>query len=128
MSTLDARSKLIQTLAELTKFSSDEVATVAFRQAFLDYASETPDNLESVQKIVANSEKHPSISGKRVRGLRLRSHHWLLSDVLWAAEDCAAPDRVRQEFPGITNEEWQVVCRMATVVFSLFDEACEIDT
>jgi len=105
MSTPKTRKKLVEALTGLKKFSSDAEATAAFRQAFTDYGSETPDNVESVGKIVVRTKKHPWLRGERVRGLRLPKRGWLLSDVLGEAEGSPIPSRVRRKFPGITREE-----------------------
>ena len=119
MSTSKTRERLIKVLTGLHEFRNDAKASAAFREAFTDYGSGTPDNLASVELISVATKKDP-LNGVRVRGLRLRSRDWLLSDVVWALESCPIPSEVRKAFPGITREEWAAVGRVATMVFSLF--------
>jgi hypothetical protein len=122
MSTPKIRKRLIKVLTGLRKFGSDAETTAVFRQAFTDFGSETPDNLASVRRIVVSTKKHPLIRGTRVRGLRLRSRGWLLSDIVWAMEGGPIPIAVRRDFPGITREEWAAVGRVVTMIFTLFGE------
>src|SRR6185503_10893185 len=127
MSTSKTRERLIEVLTGLNKFGSDAKATAAFREAFADYGSGAPDNVASARQISVATKKDP-INGVPIRGLRLRSHGWLLSDVVWALESCPIPSEIRKDYPGITREEWAAVGRVVSMVFTLFTETDEPPT
>jgi len=84
-------------------------ATASFRRAFLDFGSETPDNLACAEALSIGRRGGET-------GLLLR-RKWLVVDVLNHAEGSPIPKSVATRFPGITARDWAAVQRVVTMVF-----------
>jgi hypothetical protein len=93
----------------------DVAATRALRRALLKHASETPDNLACAKHIGVSTVKARYFKGK-TKGITLR-RRWLVSDILWQSEGSRIPMAVQERYRGITQQEWEAVQRLATLVF-----------
>lgn len=89
------------------------------RRALVDFGSETPDNVSCVQQISVSKAPARYRKGK-IRGLALR-RRWLISEILNYAEGSRIPKAVRNRFRGITQQEWNAVQRLTTLVFTAFE-------
>ena len=86
----------------------------AFRRALLDFGSETDDNRACATEITVSTVRD---GGRRVSGLALKRQRKLVSQILNDAEGTPVPARVRRRHAGITQQEWDAVLRLATLVF-----------
>ena len=106
MATERTRRRLLKVLTELSSGASHPAVTERLRLAFLDFGSETPDNVACAEKLRVGSG-----------GLGLRGRRWLVGDVIYEAEGIPIPRPVKKRFPGITKKEWAAVQRLASIVF-----------
>ncbi|MEZ4730245.1 MAG: hypothetical protein R3E79_24205 [Caldilineaceae bacterium] len=51
-----------------------------------------------------------------VIGLKVKGKNILVSQVLNALEDLDLPNEVKEYYPDLTDEEWQAVTRITTIV------------
>ena len=63
----------------------------------------------------------PEPHQRREQGLRLQRSKLAVSEVLHSVEGCPPPDQLIECHPDITQEEWDAVMRMATMVFLALD-------
>ncbi len=83
-------------------------------KAFLEFGSETPDNVNCY-----NSIEYGLIHDERSRpvcGLKLKGKELLLSRVMNVVENLELPNEVSKEFPELTNNEWDAITRMVTMI------------
>ena len=98
-----------------------ESLNVQLRQAFLDYVSDTPDNLATAEQLYVGQAPRPELDAA-VQGLMLERLGVPVSDVLWLAfGESDIPDSVAAAYPSLTRDEWNQVMRIAQIVLSLFD-------
>jgi len=85
-----------------------------FGRALLAYGSETEDNVQCVQRVKVGTV--PTTSGV---GFALRTSNLSVARILNVAEGSPVPDDVLEYYPNITQEDWDAVLRLCTLVFSL---------
>ena len=105
---------LVRMAGESGKPVSAAVATKAFRRALLEFGSETDDNQACAAEIGVSTVRD---GGLRTTGLTLRRKGRLVSQILNDAEGMPVPATVRRRHAGITQQEWDAVLRLATLVF-----------
>ncbi|ARF54991.1 hypothetical protein [Streptomyces gilvosporeus] len=114
-----AREQFCQALAALSEradLRQDEL-TGKLRTALLNFASETPDNKDAAQRIAV---RH---TGKPRQGPRLclsRSGS-ALAKVVLSADGCPVPSRVLEEFPDLTQDEWNAVLHVTGLTLMAFE-------
>jgi hypothetical protein len=82
-------------------------------KAFLEFGSETPDNLNCYNHIEYGLTR--DWRSRTVAGLKLKGKELLLSEVMNVVENLELPDEVREEFPELTDNEWDAITRMVTM-------------
>jgi hypothetical protein len=87
--------------------------------AFLDLGSATEDNLNCAAHVDYGSAGD-SLSNPLI-GLRLKDKAILLSELMSVVESLPLPDRVKADFPVLTEEEWSAGLRMVTMVLIAFE-------
>ncbi len=119
-----ARDRFLRSLV-LARGDIDQVDTRdrEFVRALLDFGSETEDNTECVERVGLARLVQQYGSGQA--GFGLRRSRTSLADVLNTAEGSPVPDQVTDAFPEITQEDWDAVLRLATMVFAAFEASAE---
>ena len=94
-------------------------ADSAFREAFLAYGSETPDNVRAADLVSVKkfNRKCDFIFG----GLALSKLGQSLSAILNQAEGCKIPKQVLAAYPEMKQAEWDATLRLATMALSVFE-------
>ena len=88
--------------------------TARLRQAILDFASETPDNVNCTERIeVGGANAH--------FGLKVRGRDILFSEIAHALEEAGIPDTVRRAHPALTEADWDAFKRMTTLLYVLLE-------
>jgi len=90
-----------------------------FKEALFSYGSETEENISCIEEI--EYREITERDGRISRGLFLRSSGFSLPDVLNFAENTPIPDRVSEEFPDLTQKEWDAIIRLAVLVLGATD-------
>jgi len=78
----------------------------------LDFASETPDNLNCVERIevgLVDDNAALKIEGRAV----------LLSEIAHAIEDEPMPEALKKAFPVLNEADWAAFTRMTTLLYVL---------
>jgi hypothetical protein len=88
-------------------------------RAFLDFGSETEDNLNCATHVDYGSAED-GLSNPHV-GLRLKQKAILLSELMNVVESLPLPELVQADFPSLTEEEWSAALRMMTMVLIAFE-------
>jgi hypothetical protein len=91
----------------------------AFVRALLQFGSETDDNKQCVDRIGLQRINHPD--GTARVGFALRHSGIPVADVFNAAEGSPLPALLAETFPDVTQDDWDAVLRLATLIFA----ACE---
>jgi hypothetical protein len=100
--------------AEITNMSKQVM------QAFLDFGSETPDNLDCFQNLEYGLATNDSHTSRKTVGLKLKGADVLISDVMHMIESMEIPAEVKEDFPDLTTEQWDAITRMTVMMlFSL---------
>lgn len=87
-----------------------------FREAFLNFGSETPDNKSCIKSLKVGLIDDGTSAHRPTVGLRVTGRNWALSTVLNAAEGCPIPAQLSADFPALTQDQWDAVMRMATMM------------
>jgi uncharacterized protein (DUF433 family) len=87
-----------------------------FKEALLSFGSATEDNTRCVEHVKVGGSSN---SG---RGFSLRGSDIAVSDILHTVEGEPIPKVVVERFPGVTQEDWDAVLRLSTLLFILFEE------
>lgn len=93
-----------------------EKISAELMQAFLDFGSETEENVncfESIEYGVAPKDDE----GKQVLSLKLKEYNLSLANIIHAMEGCTVPPEVLEDFPDMTQAEWDAVLRMTTMIY-----------
>ncbi len=101
--------------------SSDEDANLALIDAFLEFGSESRDNLKCAENIeygVCERNRGPA----NVKGLKIKDHDVLVSDIVWYLEDERVYEFLAKQFPDLNIDQIEAALRMTTMVLSSFDK------
>jgi hypothetical protein len=93
-----------------------EAATASIRRALVAFGSETPDNLACAAQVDFGASAGRGYGPERTIGLRLAGANVLVSDIMHSAEGSAIPASVRSAFPELTQEAWDAVGRLVTLI------------
>ncbi len=99
-------------LSTLTTLVESNGTQQQLKQLITDYGSETPDNLEAGKHL-------EFVERNQYRGVG--SHNHLLSDVLNTLECTELPPYIKEEFPDLSQKEWESLLRMATLIASAME-------
>ncbi len=91
-----------------------------FKQAVLSFGSETEDNLSCIEKVGYGFSRN--IYNNSVRGLMFRDSEIPLSEVFNYAEVSVVPDCVKQEFPELSDQEWQAALRLFVLILIAIEQ------
>lgn len=100
---------------------TDEDASRLLLDAFLDYGSETRDNVrcaENIEYALCKRNRGPAY----VRGLKIKDSELLISDIIWYLEDERVYDYLAKQFPDLTMDQIEASLRMATMVLSALEK------
>ncbi len=114
-----AREQFCQALAAISEradLHQDEL-TAQLRTALLNFASETPDNKDAAQRIAVLYTGEPR-QGPR---LCLSRSGLALAKVVLSAGGCPVPSCVLEEFPDLTQDEWNAVIHATGLTLMAFE-------
>ncbi|MFF7233745.1 hypothetical protein [Streptomyces sioyaensis] len=114
-----AREQFCQALAAISEradLHQDEL-TEQLRTALLNFASETPDNKDAAQRIAVLRTGEPQ-QGPR---LCLSRSGLAFAEVVLSAGGCPVPTCVREEFPDLTQDEWNAVIHVTGLTLMAFE-------
>ena len=116
MSKVPATHKaLLDTLRRLAEGNdNNEHLTKSLHDALLSFGSETPDNSSCVNRIEVGSVGNN-------RGLKLRNQNILLSELAYELENTPMPEKVKEAFPNIIEEDWDAFMRLTTLLYITFE-------
>ncbi|MFG2141318.1 hypothetical protein [Streptomyces sp. NPDC048650] len=115
-----ARARFCQALAALSErpdLHQDEL-TAQLRTALLNFASETPDNKDAAQRIAVLHTGEPH-QGPRLCLSRSGS---AFATVVLSAGGCPVPSCVLEEFPDLTQDEWNAVIHVTGLTLMAFEK------
>lgn len=105
---------LAYTSAEQVAYINDE-----FRLRLLAMASETPDNIEGVNGVEVGTVT--DWDEQRCFGLKVKGKNVLLSNLLYALEYEPMPAIIREQYPELTESDWEAASRILYLLVSSFD-------
>ncbi|MFI5526265.1 hypothetical protein [Streptomyces platensis] len=114
-----ARERFCQALAAISErpdLNQGEL-TVQLRAALLNFASETPDNMDAAQRIAVLHTGEPQ-QGPR---LCLSRSGLAFAKVVLIADGCPVPSCVLEEFPDLTQDEWNAVVHVTGLMLMAFE-------
>ncbi|MEU8685160.1 hypothetical protein [Streptomyces sp. NPDC048611] len=116
-----AREQFCQALADISERADLQQGelTARLRTAFRNFASETPDNKDAAQHIAVLHSEEPE-QGPR---LCLSRSGLAFAKVVLSAGGCPVPSCVREEFPDLTQEEWNAVIHVTGLTLMAFEAA-----
>ncbi|WP_407287417.1 hypothetical protein [Streptomyces sp. BP-8] len=120
-----ARERFRQALAAISERTDlhQGQLTARLRTSLLEFASETPDNKDAAQRIAVLR------TGKRQQESRLcvSRSGVAFARVVLSADGCPVPSCVREEFPDLTQDEWDAVVQVTGLTLLAFEgeSACE---
>ncbi|MBE2192610.1 MAG: hypothetical protein IAE83_00365 [Anaerolinea sp.] len=114
----DTKTQFLQTLCNLLEVDENTVHEVGntLMNAFLNFGSRTPDNLECFENLQYSVGKDRDRS-KKIAGFRLKSGEVFVSEILNYLEGIEIPEQIMVRFPKLSRAEWNAVLRMATMMF-----------
>ncbi|WP_241779583.1 hypothetical protein [Streptomyces natalensis] len=114
-----AREQFCQALAAISERVDlhQHELTGQLRTALLNFASETPDNKEAAQRIAVLHTGEPQ-QGPR---LCLSRSGLAFSKVVLSADGCPVPSCVLEEFPDLTQDEWNAVIHVTGLTLMAFE-------
>ena len=108
--------KLVETISADNLSASWPERSSRLMQAFLDYGSETEDNLNGFNHIEYGPV--PVLEGRSPElGFKIKGEAIFVSDILNRIEDMEIPPYIKEHFPDLTDDEWSAATRIATMVF-----------
>lgn len=111
-------SKLVSR-AESSPATADET-TKELRHAFLEFGSETPDNLGAVGAIELGLATCDI--GRSVEGLKLQGPPYvLLSELTNYLEGSPIPTKLAESHPDLTESDWNAMLRWLTIILMTFE-------
>jgi len=107
------RARFLRALSDVAEGDAGaEDSTARLRRALLDFASETPDNLNCAALIEVGAV------GSEI-GLKLRERDLPFSEIAHAIEDAPMPETVAAAFPALTEDDWSAFSRLTTLIYTL---------
>jgi hypothetical protein len=99
--------------------TGESALTLRLRHALLEFGSSTDDNVNATSRV----EVGPIdvATARKGQGMRLTGTNIALTNVVNAAEGCPVPQRVREHYPDIQQEQWDAVLRIACLVLLSFE-------
>ncbi|MEU3992598.1 hypothetical protein AB0F24_30295 [Streptomyces platensis] len=91
--------------------------TAQLRTALLNFASETPDNKETAHRIAVLHTGEPQ-QGRR---LCLSRSGLAFAKAVLSTAGCPVPHCVLEEFPDLTQDEWNAVIQVTGLTFTAFE-------
>lgn len=91
---------------------NSEKCFLQFRDAFLAFGSQTPDNILAVDHITL-------IAAHGASGLATKFSQHLLQDIAWEMEKLDFPKQLAERLPGFSEKEWDAYLRVTTMLFVL---------
>lgn len=124
MLTRQVLHKLLFQISE-SKVLSTELRKLSRKllRAYLDYGSETPDNLEAMSHIEFGWARNRPHGPKNICGLKIKQTNTTVSEILWNCETDEVVEVIRKERPDLTKEQIAAALRVATLTLS----ALEVD-
>lgn len=117
-----SRANFLKALMNIQMRDGDPaLLTEKLRQAVLDFASETPDN------IACASRFEVSAVGQEF-GIKVHDHPLLYCDIAHAVEDMPMPETIRTTLPDLTEADWYAFTRLTTLVYILLQRPLERST
>lgn len=98
--------------------SADQL-DAAFVRSLLDFGSETDDNTRSTARVGVRELVGPG--GKRRLGLALRHGDIPLADIVNAAEGSALPPSIAEDYPSVSQEDWDAILRLTTLILAAIE-------
>jgi hypothetical protein len=115
------RTKFLQALSRIAKGRDNaDDPTTKLRRALLDFASETPDNLNCAERIEVGTLGAET-------GLALHGRGVLLSDIAHALENAPMPDALKDALPDISAKDWDAFTRLTTLIYSALTQNSSSD-
>jgi hypothetical protein len=108
------KSKLFEVSGDRKTQVPLSVQSEQLMNAFLEFGSETPDNINCYNHIEFGLTH--DYRSRAVSGLKLKGKELLLSEVMNVVENLELPNKVRRELPDLTESEWDAITRMVTVI------------
>lgn len=103
---------------------TDEDANSTLLDAFLEFGSETKDNIRCTENIEYGlCEK--TRGGAQARGLKIKDTDIMISDIIWYLEDERVYEYLAKQFPDLNKDQIEGSLRMATMVLSAFEKEAE---
>lgn len=90
-------------------------------QAFLLFGSETEDNLSCVQHVEYGWVNKRDFGPPSICGLKLHDKPLLISDLIYALGGYDLLPLIRQNYPDLTEEEWDATLRITTIILLSFE-------
>jgi hypothetical protein len=90
--------------------------TTSLHQAMLDFASQTPDNVDCAERMEVGVVD--ASIGLKVKGRRI-----LFSEIAHAIEGGEIPDALKNALPELTVPEWEAFARMTTLLYVMLERA-----
>jgi len=113
---MSTKDDLLASLVSIGKDSStSDDRYELFSKCFLDYSSETPDNLACIENLTLTERDS-------LLGLSLKSGE-SVSDILNSAEGDSIPQQVQDVYPNLTQVQWDAVLRLSTIILTLFERS-----
>ncbi|MDB4474608.1 DUF433 domain-containing protein [Opitutaceae bacterium] len=110
--------QLLREFAEHDNPSSTSF-TADFRRALLDHGSETPDNLDAIQRIDVGSLEEDRQA--HLRGFRIAKTGDAVTNILNHLEGASMPEEVKESFPELTQEDYDAAIRVTVLCLTAFE-------
>ncbi len=125
MATHTARDRFLDSLPLRAAGQSDAAdRDRAFVAAVLAYGSDTDDNRLGVERIGIQPIGGGPDGTSRI-GYALRGSGIPVADLLNAAEGTPLPAALAEGFGAVTQQDWDAVLRLATLIFVAFESSAE---
>lgn len=111
--TRSTQTQLLSVLARLAAGPFDtEALTGELRKAILEYASETPGNIDCARRVRVDA-----IGPKA--GLVLAEQKLLFEEIAHAVEDSSMPEDLKDAYPNMSEDDWSAFTRLTTLIYTL---------
>ncbi len=90
---------------------SDEII-----QTILELGSDTEDNINCRDHIEYGVVSERDYAKKGIHGFKIKGKNILISDIMNVIEDLELPVEIQDEYPSLTNKEWDAITRIITML------------